>query len=162
MRALPLLAVLLVFSGCGLLGGAADLTPFEVAGRYQFTEYEIQPTAESLRDLDLLGDEVSDDLTIVLTETGEARIERLRGDRVDETYGTGSYDIRGRNVRVTFRSVGDLRDVLMPRTIEFEGGNGRLSANVFQEGVNLEDVSGDYDGITRADIRLKLSLREID
>ncbi|MEM1054423.1 MAG: hypothetical protein AAGI52_02765 [Bacteroidota bacterium] len=162
MRALPLLFALLLVSGCGLLGGAADLTAIEVAGRYAFTEYEIQPTAESLRDLDLLGDEVSDDLTLFLSESGEARLERLRGDRVDETYGTGTYDIRGRTIRLTLRSVGDLDEVLMPRVIEFEGDGSRLSANVFLEGVNLEDVSNDYSGITRADVRLQVSLREIN
>lgn len=162
MRALSLLATILFLSGCGLLGGAADLTPFEVAGRYSFTEYRIQPTAESLRDLNLLGDEVSRDLTLVLTETGEARIERLRGDRVDETYGIGSYDISGRTVRLRFRDVGDLADVLMPRSVEFDAGSGRLSSNVFLEGVNLEDVSSDYAGITRADIRLQLSLRTLN
>ena len=50
----------------------------------------------------------------------------------------------------------------MPRSVEFDAGSGRLSSNVFLEGMNLEDVSNDYAGITRADVRLQLSLRTMN
>ncbi|MEM6327213.1 MAG: hypothetical protein AAF791_08850 [Bacteroidota bacterium] len=166
MRVLSLFAVLLLLPGCGalggLFGGGSALSAIEVAGRYEFTEYEIDPVAGSVDDRNLLGREVSRDLTILLTEGGEARLERLSGDTVGETLGTGTYTISGRAVAVRFRRVGDAANVLMPRAIEFEGGNGRLRAEVFLEAVDLEAVSSEYSGITRADIRLKLGLREID
>ena len=66
-----------------------------------------------------------------------------------------------RTIFERFRAMG-LADVLMPRSVEFDAGSGRLSSNVFLEGVNLEDVSNDYAGITRADVRLQLSLRTMN
>ena len=163
MRALSLFAVLAVaLAGCGLIGGASDLSNIEVAGRYEFTDYTVEPTAGSVRAKRLLGDELSRDVTLLLLENGTARFERLRGGRVDETLASGTYTIHGREVRVDFRDLGELGDgLLMPRSISFQGGSGRLSAEVFLEGVNLEDLSSDYRGITRADVNLRMELREI-
>ena len=166
MRTLPFslsaLAVLLVLSGCGVLGigGAPDLTNIEVAGRYEFTTFTIEPASGAVRDYKVLGREVRDDLTLKLDENGSARLETLRGDRVDEVEARGSYSISGRRVRVRFD--GDVGDFLLPREIDFEGGDQRLRAEVFREGLNMERISGDYRGITRADATLKIELREIN
>ncbi len=161
---LSLVVTLLVpLSGCGVLGigGAPDLTALEVAGRYRFTEFTIDPASDAVRDYRVLGNEVRDDLTLILEEGGSARLERLRGDRVDEVEARGSYTLSGRRVRVAFES-GDADDFLLPSQIDFEGGGSRLRAEVFSEGLNMERISGDYRGITRADATLRIELREID
>ncbi|MEL6616300.1 MAG: hypothetical protein AAFQ43_11210 [Bacteroidota bacterium] len=159
MRFFFALALAAVIAGCGLLGGAADLTAIEVAGRYEFTDYTVEPTAGSV-DSRNLEDEL-DDATLLLTESGEARVERLRGGRPDRTLATGVYSISGREVTVTFRDRGDLDELLMPRSVTFDADGSRLRTEVFLEGVNLEELSDDYRGITRADVNLKISLREI-
>ncbi len=162
MRTLSLLfAAAVLFTGCGLLGGAKDLTPLEVSGRYDFTDYTVEPTASSVDARDVRGRELSRDVSLTLDQAGGVRVERLRGDRVDETLATGNYFIRGREVRIEFEDLGDLgRDILMPRGITFEADGTRLEADTFLEGVNLEDLSDDYRGITRADVRLRIELRK--
>ena len=167
MRALlPLLAVLLVLplSSCGILGigGPPDLTNLEVAGRYRFTTFDIDPASDAVRDYRVLGREVNEDLTIRLREDGTASLEKLRGDRVDEVISGGEYTISGRRVRVRFDDGGAVEDYFLPREIDFEGGDQRLRAEVFQEGLNMERISNDYRGITRADATLRLELREIN
>ncbi|OZC02885.1 hypothetical protein [Rubricoccus marinus] len=163
MRVFPLfLLSAVLITGCGLFGGARDLTAIEVAGRYEFTEYSVEPTAGSVDSKNLRGRELPRDVTLVLNEAGEARVERLRGERVDGTLASGSYVIRGREVRIEFSDLGDLgRDVLMPRSITFDADGRRMEADIFLEGVNLEDLSDDYRGITRADVRLLVELRKM-
>ena len=158
---LALLTALLALSGCGVLGigGPPDLTNLEVAGRYRFTKFEINPASGAVRDYKVLGREVRDDLTLKLDESGAARLETLRGDRVDRVESQGSYTISGRTVRVRFDD--DVEDYLLPREIEFEGGGERLRAEVFREGLDMERISDDYRGITRADATLQIELREI-
>lgn len=157
-RALLAVLALPLLTGCGLLGGG-NLTMIEVAGRYEFTEFTLDPVSGAVRDADLLGDQVSDDLTLLLREDGTASIQRLRGERVDDTVASGSYSISGKDVRVDFD--GDVDDLYMPDRITFRGGDRQLRAEVFREGVNMEDISGDYRGITRADVNLKIRLRRI-
>ena len=157
------LSVLLLLSGCGVLGigGAAPLSNLEVAGRYRFTQFTIDPASDAVRDYRVLGNEVGEDLTLLLTEGGEVRLETLRGDRVDEVKAEGTYAISGREVRVRFDS-GDAGEYLLPSEVSFEGGDQRLRGEVFREGLNMERISRDYQGITRADATLRLELREID
>lgn len=167
MRALLFsLAVLLLLplSGCGVLGigGPAPLTNLEVAGRYRFSEFTIDPVSDAVRDYKVLGNEIDDDLTLRLDEDGTARLERLRGARVDEEVSAGRYTISGRMVRVQFDNGGAVEELFMPSNIEFEGGDQRLKAEVFREGLNMERISNDYRGITRADARIRIELREIN
>lgn len=156
-------ALVLPLSGCGVLGigGAPDLTAIEVAGRYEFTEFTLDPVSDAVRDYRALGEEVSDDLTLLLQEDGVVRLERLRGDRVDEVVAQGNYEIRGRTVRVSFDDGRAVEEFFLPSEVDFEGGDERLQAEIFREGVNLERVSSDYRGITRADVTLRIELREI-
>jgi hypothetical protein len=160
MRTLSVLALTLALTGCGILGSAADLTPIEVAGRYAFTEYTVEPTAGSVDSRDL-EDELGDGITLILTETGEARIERLRNGVAGEALASGVFAINGSDVTVTFRDLGTFGDMLMPRTLTFEADGSRLRAETFLQNVNLEELSDDYRGITRADVNLKIELREI-
>ena len=158
------LTLWLPMSGCSgipFIGGDPDLTTIEVAGRYEFVEFTLDPVSAAVRDYKVLGEEVSEDLTMVLSESGEVRLERLRGDRVDEVMARGRYEISGRTVRVQFDSGRDVDGIFLPREVEFEGGGERLRAEVFREGVNLERISGDYRGITRADVVVRIDLREI-
>ena len=170
------LVALLAFplSGCGALGmfgGAPDLTAIEVAGRYEFTTFTLDPVSDAVRDYRALGEEVSEDLTLFLQEDGTVRLERLRGDRVDEVMARGTYEIRGRTVRVSFddgttfdtvrSNGGAVEEIFLPSEIDFEGGDERLKADIFREAVNLERVSNDYRGITRADVTVRVELREI-
>ena len=157
---LLLLLPLLVLTGCGLLGGASTLTPAEVAGRYAFTEYEVEPTAGSLDGMDLRRS-LGSDVTLRLTEDGVVTAERLRGAAPAETLASGTYSISGREVTLRWDDLGPLADLLMPRRIAFEGGGSRLRADVFLEAVDLESLSDDYDGLTRADVRLIVELREV-
>ena len=80
---------------------------------------------------------------------------------MDQVRASGSYSISGRDVRVQFQS-GDAEDYLLPNEITFRGGDQRLRAEVFREGLNMERISNDYRGITRADATLRLELREIN
>lgn len=155
--------LLLPFSGCGILGmgGPAPLTNLEVAGRYRFTSYTIDPASDAVRDYRVMGNEVNDDLTLVLDESGGVRLETLRGDRVDEVKAEGTYAISGRDVRVRFDS-GDADAYFLPNEVTFAGGDQQLRAEVFREGLNMERISNDYRGITRADATLRIELREID
>lgn len=155
--------LLLPLSGCGVLGigGAPDLTNLEVAGRYEFTEFTLDPVSGAVRDYRALGEEVSEDLTLLLQEDGVARLERLRGDRVDEVVVRGMYEIRGRTVRVAFDDGRALEEIFLPSEVDFEGGGERLRAEIFREGLNLERISNDYRGITRADVTVRVELREI-
>lgn len=163
MRALPLslLAFLVALSGCGsLLGGGSDLSVLEVAGRYRFTEYTLDPVSDAVRDIDLRDDVLGDDVTLLLREDGTASLQRLRGDEVDETLAQGSFTVSGETVVTRFRQ-GDVEDFYMPAEVRFEGGDGRLEAEVFREGISLERISSEYRGVTRADARLRIRLREI-
>lgn len=160
LPALSALAVLLALSGCGILGGSRSLTNVEVAGRYEFTRFDIDPASGAVRDYRVLGREVRDDLTLRLDEDGSARLETLRDGRPDEVRARGSYSISGRTVRVRFSDNTD--DYFLPREVDFEGGDQRLKAEVFREGLNMERISGDYRGITRADATLRIELREIN
>ena len=160
------LVALLAFplSGCGALGmfgGAPDLTAIEVAGRYEFTTFTLDPVSDAVRDYRALGEEVSEDLTLFLQEDGMVLLERLRGDRVDEVMARGTYEIRGRTVRVSFDDGRAVEEIFLPSEIDFEGGDERLKADIFREAVNLERVSNDYRGITRADVTVRVELREI-
>ena len=159
---LPLvgLVVLLVLSGCSALGGGRSLTNVEVAGRYRFTTFTIDPESGAVRDYKVLGREVDDDLTLLLDEAGTARLERLDRGEVGDVEARGSYTISGE--RVTVRLDGGADDFLLPREVTFEGGGQRLKAEVRQEGMNLERISGDYRGITRANATLRIELREIN
>jgi hypothetical protein len=161
---LTLFVVAPALSGCGGFGlfGGADLTTLQVAGRYEFTEFTLDPVSDAVRDRRLLGDALSEDITLLLLENGEVRLERIRGDRVDETVASGRFRISGRTVTVRFSNARDVDAFYMPAEIAFEGGGGRLSAEVFREGINLERISSDYRGITRADVVLRIALREID
>lgn len=168
MRTLGSLTLVLLLtlplSGCsvlGLFGGAADLTTVEVAGRYRFTMVTVDPVSDAVRDYRALGREVSEDLTMMLQEDGVVRLERLRGDRVDAVIANGRYTISGRTVRVTFDDGREVDDFFLPSEIAFEGGGERLRADIFQEGLNLERISSDYRGITRADVTVRVELREI-
>ncbi|MEM0961099.1 MAG: hypothetical protein AAGK21_01005, partial [Bacteroidota bacterium] len=66
-----------------------------------------------------------------------------------------------RTVRVSFDDGREVDEFFMPSEIDFEGGDERLRTEIFQEGVNLERISSDYRGITRADIVARIELREI-
>ena len=166
MRPLPYsvsaLAVLLALSGCGVLGigGPPDLSNVEVAGRYRFTTFEIEPASGAVRDYRVLGREVDKNLTLKLDESGAARLETLRNNRVDRVESQGRYSISGRTVRVRFD--GNVDKFLLPSEVEFRGGDERLRAEIFRENLNMERISNDYRGITRADATLKIELREID
>ena len=163
MRALPvtLLALLIALTGCGgLLGGGSSLSVLEVAGRYRFVEYTLDPVSGAVDDIDLRDDVLPDDVTLLLREDGTVSLQRLRGEQVDETLAQGSFTVSGDRVTVRFRS-GDVGDYYMPAEIAFEGGDGRLEAEILREGLNLERISSDYRGITRADARLVIRLREI-
>ena len=165
MRTLSLpalaLAVAVALSGCGLLGGGASLTALEVAGRYRFTEFTLDPVSGAVDDIDLLGDRLSEDVTLLLREDGTAALQRLRGERVDETLSNGTYAISGGTVTVRFDNAGALDDFYMPAEVAFEGGDRQLHAEVFREGLDLERISDDYRGVTRADARLRIRLEEI-
>ncbi|WP_412060597.1 hypothetical protein [Rubrivirga sp. IMCC45206] len=162
---LALAALVLVGSlaGCGMLNpfAKADLTVLEVAGRYRVVEFRIDPVSEAVRDRDLLGDVLSRDATLLLREDGTAALEVLRGERVDETISGGAYTVSGRTVTVRFADRDALGRFLLPAEIRFDGDGSQLSAEIFREGLNLEDISGDYRGITRADATLRIRLREI-
>lgn len=157
------LVALPILAGCSALGlfGGSALTMLEVAGRYEFTEFTLDPVSDAVRDARLLGDQVSDDLTLLLREDGTVSLQRLRGERVDETVASGTYAISGRDVRVRFDSDRQLDDLYLPRDITFEGGDRQLRAEIFREGVNMEEISSDYRGLTRADATLRIRLREI-
>jgi hypothetical protein len=168
MRRSPLLLALLTAAvalpgcgGLGLFGGGADLTALEVAGRYQFTEYTLDPVSDAVRDIELLGDRLSEDVTLLLREDGTAALQRLRGERVDETLSNGTYTISGGTVTVRFDDPGALDDFYMPGEVAFEGDGQTLRAEVFREGLDLERISGEYRGVTRADARLRIRLEEI-
>ena len=159
MRTLSAFALALLLVGCG---GSSSLTPVEVAGRYAFTEYKVNPTAGSVDSKDLRR-EIGDDVTLLLTEAGAARIETLRDGSPDELLASGSFTIDGGTVRVAFGDLGALgRRLLMPRNVDFEADDDRLRAEVFLTDVNLEDLDDDdYGGITRADVNIEIELREI-
>ena len=158
---LAALALAVALSGCGILGGGASLTALEVAGRYRFVEYTLDPVSDAVRDVELLGDRLSEDVTLLLREDGTVALQRLRGERVDETISTGTYTISGGTVTVRFDNADALEDFYMPAEVAFEGGDRQLRAEVFREGLDLERVSGDYRGVTRADARLRIRLEEI-
>ena len=73
----------------------------------------------------------------------------------------GTYEIRGRTVRVSFDDGRAVEEIFLPSEIDFEGDDERLKADIFREAVNLERVSNDYRGITRADVTVRVELREI-
>ena len=127
----------------------------------EFTTFTLDPVSDAVRDYRALGEEVSEDLTLFLQEDGTVRLERLRGDRVDEVMARGTYEIRGRTVRVAFDDGRAVEEIFLPSEIDFEGGDERLKADIFREAVNLERVSNDYRGITRADVTVRVELREI-
>ncbi|GAB5533804.1 MAG: hypothetical protein Rubg2KO_00530 [Rubricoccaceae bacterium] len=158
-----LVALVLPVSGCGGFGlfGKSDLTALEVSGRYQFTEYTMEPTSGAVRDVNLLRDVMGDNVVLNLELGGIATLERVGENSVEETLSTGTYEITGRNVRVNFDDGGRLSSFYMPGTIVFEGGGDKLNAEVFQPGVNLEDINDDYQGVTSADVQLKIGLRKI-
>jgi hypothetical protein len=152
-------------SGCGVLGGlfgSKDLTMDEVMGRYRFTEMTIDPTSDVLRDKRLVGETITDDVTLLLLTDGSARVERLRGGAVDATVSTGTFALRGRDVAIRLGTDAELDRLNIPREMTLRGGKGRLEGDLFQQGVNLEAVSPDYRGITQADITLKVRLRRLD
>lgn len=167
MRRSPLLIVLLAvvvaLPGCGMLGlfGGADLTALEVAGRYRFVEYTLDPVSDAVRDARLLGDVLSEDVTLLLREDGTVALQRLRGDRVDETITSGTFSVSGSTVRVRFDDGEAVEDFYMPDEVAFDADGASLEAEAFREGINLERISDDYRGITRADVTLRIRLREI-
>ncbi|MEM6288258.1 MAG: hypothetical protein AAF845_14010 [Bacteroidota bacterium] len=160
---LALLAVVVALPGCGGLGifGGSDLTALEVAGRYRFVEYTLDPVSDAVREARLLGGTVSEDMTLLLREDGTAALQRLRGDRVDETLASGVFSVSGETVRLRFDDGDALDGIYMPREVAFEADGQSLSAEAFREGVDLERISGNYRGITRADVTLRVRLREI-
>ena len=165
MRALPVLSLtlLVALTGCGGLnpfGGGSGLSALEVAGRYRFVEYTLDPVSDAVRDIDLRDEVLPDDLTLLLREDGTASLQELRGDRPGETLAQGTFTVSGETVAVRFRR-GDVEDYYMPAEVRFEGGDGRLEADVLLEGISLERISSDYRGVTRADARLRIRLREI-
>ena len=113
------------------------------------------------RDKRLLGDTINEDVTLLLLPDGSARLEQLRGDRIDATVASGMFSIRGRDVTILFDEDRELERLHIPPGMTLRGGKGRLEGDVFQEGVNLEAISSDYRGITEADINLKVRLRII-
>ena len=159
MRASLLSVLLLSLAGCS---GGADLTAVQVAGRYAFTELTLDPVSDAVDDVDLLDDRVPDDLTLLVREDGTVQLERLEdGERVEggEVAARGSYTIDGDRLRVRFDRA--LPDYFLPREITFEAGDERLSADVPYEGVDLEEISDDFEGVTRADVVVRIRLREI-
>ena len=164
-RSLPLaLIVGLLLPGCGVLGGlfgAPDLTNLEVAGRYRVSEFTVDPVSDAVRDARLLGDQVSEDLTLLLREDGTASLQRLRGEAVDATLSNATYAISGRTVTVRFDDERALGELYLPREVAFEGGNRQLRAEVFRERFDLESISNEYRGLTRADVRIRLRFQEI-
>ena len=158
LAALVLAAV--VLTGCGGLFGSSALTEAEVAGVYEFRTYELQPTA-GLDAYDFLDDDLPDDVAMTL-QGGAVRVERLSGGIARDVLARGTYEIRDREVFVAFSDLGELEGLLMPRRIEFDGGGGRLETDVFLSGLDLEAISDDYRGISRADGRLSVELRRLD
>ena len=158
---LPLvgLAVLVALSGCSALGGSRDLTNVEVAGRYRFTTFTIDPESGAVRDYKVLGREVRDDLTLLLEENGTARLERLARGVPGDVEAQGRYTISGN--RVSVRLDGGADAFFLPREVTYEAKDQRLRAEVEQSGMNLERISGDYRGITRATATTRIELREI-
>ncbi len=166
MRTTPLLtlALLIGISGCSALGlfGSKGLTMDDVTGRYRFVEVAIEPASDALRDKRLTGDVISDDVSLLLLSDGSARLEALRGDRVDATISTGTFTIKGRDVSILFNDEAALQELSLPTKMTLSGGKGKLEGDIFQEGVNLEAVSNDYRGITEADINLKIRMRIVN
>ena len=162
---LSLLAILLVLpmSGCGGFGlfGSSDLDPLEVAGRYRFTDYTMEPTSGAVKDANLLRDVLGENVVLNLELGGTLTLERVGDGAVQETFSTGTYEIDGKEVRVSFDDNDRLGSFYMPSTVVFEGGGGRLNAEVFQAGVNLEDIDDDYNGVTSADVQLRIGLRKL-
>ena len=158
-----LVALVLPVSGCGGFGlfGKSDLDPLEVSGRYRFTEYVMAPTSGAVRDVNLLREVLGDNVVLHLELGGNATLERVGENSVEEVLSTGTYEINGRDVRLSFNDSDRLRSFYMPGTIVFEGGGDRLKAEVFQPGVNLEDIDDDSQGVTSADVQLRIGLRKI-
>ena len=153
----PALAVALsLLAGCGVLGGGADLTAVEVAGRYEFTELRLDPVSDAVDDVDLRDDRLPDDMTLLIREDGTARLERLQsGDVV----GRGSYTLSGDRLRV--RLDRGFPEAFLPAEIEFEAGDERLSADIPYDDVDLGEISDDFEGVERADVVVRVRLREI-
>ena len=162
LLSLFLVTLALPVSGCGGFGlfGSSDLTPLEVSGRYQFTEYVMVPTSGAVRNANLLRDVLGDNVVLNLELGGMATLERVGENSVEEVLGSGVYEINGKEVRLTFDSDDRLGSFYMPSTIVFEGGGDRLKAEVFQPAVNLEDISNEYRGVTSADVQLRIGLRK--
>ena len=163
LLSLLLIALVLPVSGCGGFGlfGKSDLTALEVSGRYRFTEYTMAPTSGAVRDANLLREVLGDNVVLNLELGGTATLERVGENSVEEVLSTGTYEINGRDVRVSFNDGGRLSSLYMPGTIVFEGDGEKLNAEVFQPGINLEDINDDYQGVTSADVQLKVGLRKI-
>lgn len=157
------LALVLPLSGCGGFGlfGSSSLDPLEVAGRYRFTEYVMSPTSGAVRDVDLLRDALGENVVLNLELGGMATLERVGSGTVEEVLSTGTYEIDGREVRLSFSDGGRLDAFYMPSSIVFEGGGNKLNASVFQAAVNLEDIDDDYQGVTSADVELRIGLRKL-
>ena len=149
-------ALVFVLAGCGVLGGGADLTAVEVAGRYEFTELRLDPVSDAVSDLDLRDDLLPDDMTLLIREDGTAQLERLQ---TGEVVARGSYTLAGDRLRL--RLDRGLPDVFFPAEVEFEAGGERLSAEVPFDAVDLGDISDDFEGVDRADVVAHIRLREI-
>lgn len=166
MRTAPFfaLAILLSLSGCSALGlfGSKALTMEEVTGRYRFAEVTVDPTSEALRDKKLTDDVITEDITLLLLADGSARLEQLRGDRVDATLSGGTFSIRGREVAIRFQDEEAVARLSLPMDMTLRGGSGKLEGDIFREGINLEAVSSDYRGITQADVTLKVRMSLIE
>lgn len=160
-RLFSLALVALVLSGCGGLFGSSSLTEADVAGRYTFRTVELEPTS-GLDSYDILDEQMPEGVVLELNE-GRASIIRVQNGVADEMLADGSYDIRGRDVRVRFAALGGFGDdAMMPNEITFEGGGGRLQADIFMEDVDLDAIDSDeYNGVTAADARYKIELRRM-
>ena len=154
MRTFAVALFTALLTGCGVLG-SSSLREADVAGSYAVDTYRLEPTA-GLDATDFTrGRRLPDDLRLVFRE---GTVEALQGSgRV--ALASGSYTIRGREVQVRWDDLGPLADAQMPRQIEFDADRGRLRADVLLTDLDLEEISDEYDGISRGDARLRLDLR---
>ena len=149
---LVLLATMISLSACDSGGDDNGLTIDDIVGTYTFTQLSFNPEAAAIMDANVLDTLIAAQTSFELLQNRSLVLNYQFESASSRAIVPGTYSLDGDEVRIDLDdSFADARRaILLPDefTLQVLSNGTQLQANIDRDGVNMEDFSDFYAGVT--------------